>query len=121
VLVVDDEKDVLDELSEALAGHGFDMEFASDGFEAGRKIYRHRPDLVLLDFKMPGMDGFQVCEVMRKDKETASIPIIAVTALSSSEDRVRILASGVNRYIPKPVDVRKLLEVIKELLEGGRL
>ena len=119
VLIVDDEKDVLDELKDALSGNGFDMEFASDGFEAGRKIYRHHPDLVLLDFKMPGMDGFQVCEVMRKDKETAAIPIIAVTALSTSEDRVRILSSGVNRYIPKPVDIKVLLSVINEFLGGG--
>lgn len=121
VLIVDDEKDMLDELKEALSGNDFEMDFASDGFEAGRRIYKRKPDLILLDFKMPGLNGFQVCEILKKDNETSNIPIIAITALSSNEDRKKILACGVNGYIPKPINIKQLLAAIKKCLKGEGL
>jgi excisionase family DNA binding protein len=117
VLIVDDDPIVLEEFREALSGEGFDLDFASDGFEAGRKIYKKKPDLILLDFKMPGIDGFQVCEILHKDKETTQIPIIAVTVLNSEEDIRRIKKCGVKKYIPKPMDIEKLLISIKDILD----
>ncbi len=117
VLVVDDDTEALDELKEALRGQGFVLDFATDGFEAGRKVYGDKPDLILLDFKMPGMDGFQVCEILRKDKRTENIPIFAITVLDRPEDVARIKKSGVKEYISKPVDVAKLIVLIKKTLK----
>lgn len=117
VLIVDDDAEARSELKEALSGQGFEMDFASDGFEVGRKVYSHKPDLILLDFMMPGMNGFQVCEVLNSDEETKDIPIFALTVLKSPEDCMRIKNCGVKRYMPKPIDLDKLLKWIKEELE----
>jgi excisionase family DNA binding protein len=117
LLVVDDDKEALDELSDVLDGHGFIIDCASDGFEAGRKIYKTKPDLILLDFRMPGMDGFDVCKVLRNDDDTSEIPIIAVTALQSPEDRHRIMRAGVIDYISKPINIPHLLKSVKRLLK----
>lgn len=119
VLIVDDEQDILDELKDALSGNGFEMDFATNGFDAARKIYKQKPDLILLDFKMPGMNGFEVCDILKEDKETSKIPIIAVTAMTANEDRTKILKAGVNKFIPKPVNIDLLLSAIKEILKGG--
>lgn len=116
VLIVDDDEHILEELSDALSGNGFVLDLASSGFEAARKIYSVKPDLIILDFKMPGMDGFRVCEIMKNDKETSSIPIIAYTGLNYEEDIKRIKDHGVREYIPKPGDVDKLLRVITRIL-----
>lgn len=116
VLIVDDDREFLEEMEYALNGQRIRLDFAYSGFQAGRKIYREKPDLILLDFKMPLLDGFKVCEILHKDKKTSKIPIIAVTALTSEEDRRTIKACGVKYYMPKPIDVDKLLKLIKEIL-----
>ncbi len=117
LLIVDDDKEALDELSDALSGNGFVIECASDGFEAGKKIYKKKPDLILLDFRMPNLDGFELCKLLQQDEETSGIPIIAVTALQSREDRYRIMKSGVIDYLSKPIDVEYLLKAVKRLLK----
>ncbi len=117
VLVVDDDAEALEEFREALTGHGFELDFASDGFEAGRNIFSRIPDLILLDFKMPGMDGFEVCETLKMERETSHIPIFAVTALKSEKDIKKIKACGVREYLNKPVEVEKLLKLIRGYLE----
>lgn len=116
VLVVDDDPDMLDELKAALSGRGFDLDFATNGFDAARKIYSQKPDLILLDFMMPGMDGFEVCAKLRENKDVCDIPVFAVTVLKSDEDRQRIKECGVAEYIPKPVDIDRLLGLIKKAL-----
>lgn len=117
VLIVDDDPSAIEEFKEVLGGNGVQLDFASDGFEAGRKIYMRKPDLIFLDFRMPGMNGFEVCKFLRQDKETTHIPIVAVTVLNSEEDKKRILDCGVQEYIAKPADPEKLIAVIKELLK----
>ncbi|MFA5087496.1 MAG: response regulator [Candidatus Omnitrophota bacterium] len=117
ILMVDDDPEALWELKEALSSNDLKLDFALNGFEAGRKIYRWKPDLILLDFKMPGMDGFQVCEVLHKDKETMHIPVIAVTVLNSEEDIKKIKKYGVKAYICKPVDVSQLKDLITNTLK----
>lgn len=116
VLIVDDDLEFLEELQFALTGHGFEIDSAADGFEAGRKVYRNSPDLILLDFKMPGLDGFGVCELLHGDQKTAHIPIIAITALNSEAEKENIVKRGVKAFMPKPVDVEKLLKAIKNIL-----
>jgi len=116
VLIVDDDIETVNELLDALRGNGFNLDFAYDGFGAGRKIYKEKPDLIVLDFKMPGVDGFQVCESLNSDLETKDIPVIAVTVLKSEEDIKKIKKFGVKEYMQKPVDVEKLLNKIKDIL-----
>jgi len=119
ILIVDDDIEFLEELREALNHKDFEIDCALNGFEAGRKIYSKKPDLLLLDFKMPGMDGFQVCDVLRKDQDTCSIPIVAVTSMTSQEDIEKIKEAGVKQYLPKPLDIMKLKKIINNILEVG--
>ncbi len=116
ILVVDDDIGALEEYKDAFEGNGFDFYFASSGFEAGKMAYKLKPDLILLDFRMPGMDGFEVCELLQKDKETSGIPVFAVTALRSEEDIARIKRCGVKQYVAKPVNIDNLLGLIKKTL-----
>lgn len=116
VLIVDDDIEFLEELREALEGNGLELDCALNGFEAGRKVYKKKPDLILLDFKIPGIDGFQVCEILHKDKDTADIPIIAITSLKSEEDVQRIKRCGVKRYLSKPLDIAELKESIEKIV-----
>lgn len=117
ILIVEDDTEAVNEYLEALSGLGCEIDFAFDGFGAGRKIYKENPDLILLDFKMPGVDGFQVCEFLHKDEETVNIPIIALTVLKSDADIKRIKSYGVKAYMPKPVDMEKLIKLIKMMLQ----
>jgi two-component system, OmpR family, response regulator VicR len=113
ILVVDDDIEYLDEIKIALKNTGFEFDFASNGFEAGRKIYTNRPSLVLLDFKMPGLNGFEVCRILQMYEDTKRIPVFAVTVLNSPNDVKKIKSCGVKEYIPKPVDIEKLIKLIK--------
>ncbi|MFH1645513.1 MAG: response regulator [Candidatus Omnitrophota bacterium] len=123
VLIVDDDddNDILHEFKEALGGNGFEIDFASSGFETGIKIYTQKPDLILLDFKMPGLNGFDVCDILKADNATKSIPIFAITVLKSDEDRKRIKDLGVTEYVPKPVDMERLLKLINKVLDLSTL
>lgn len=117
ILIVDDDPEAVSECVEALRGNNYEIDYAYDGFGAGRKIYKMKPDLILLDFRMPGMDGFQVCEALYKDEDTKDIPVIAVTALNSEEDKKRIKECGVKEYVPKPIDIENLIKLVKKYLE----
>jgi len=119
ILIVDDDIEFLEELREALSSDSFHLDCALNGFEAGRKIYQKRPDVLLLDFKMPGMDGFQVCAALKKDKEMKNIPVIAITSMTSDEEIARIKKSGVKKYFSKPLNVEKLKKYLNQLL-GSR-
>lgn len=117
VLIVDDDIEFLEELREALDGDGLELDCALNGFEAGRKVYKKKPDIILLDFKIPGIDGFQVCEILHKDEDTARIPIIAITSLKSEEDVLRIKKCGVRRYLSKPLNIDELKLTIAKVLD----
>lgn len=112
VLLVDDDEKTLSELSAALADGDFTLKVASDGFEAGKLIYGYRPDLILLDFMMPGMDGFQVLRSIQKDEVTRHIPVIAITVLYSDYDLSRMRKYGVDWYMEKPVEMADLKGMI---------
>jgi len=101
----------------ALKGIGYELDFASNGFEAGRKLYTDRPALILLDFKMPGLNGFEVCKILHMYDDTRNIPVFAITALSSKEDAQKIKACGVKEYMVKPIDISRLIRLIKNTLK----
>lgn len=107
VLVVDDEDASRAALARAMERFGHRVELAADGPEAVAKL-RLRPELVLLDADMPGMDGFDVARAVRRDEEAYDVPIVMVTGLDGVQDRIRAFEAGVNDFIEKPFDVVEL-------------
>lgn len=109
ILVVDDNEYNREILVQSLEDFGYDCEEAEDGEEALRKIAAAVPMLVLLDWMMPQLDGFGVCERLRADPATKDLPIIMVTAKADSRDIVAGLRAGANDYVTKPIDFDVLL------------
>lgn len=108
ILVVDDEKDILELLKYNLEKEGYKVLTAHNGREA-LKVVRQKPDLVILDIMMPELDGWEVCKAIRKDPSTAKIPVVFLTARDSEFDEVLGLELGADDYIVKPVKVRTLV------------
>jgi DNA-binding response OmpR family regulator len=119
ILVVDDDADIVDLLCFNLKKAGFAIGTAADGIEALKKARSIRPDLILLDLMMPELDGFAVCEILRRDSVTAGIPIIMLTALSSELSRLAGMSSGANEYVAKPFSPGALVARIEKLLRGS--
>jgi len=112
ILIVDDEPDFseyLIELFESLDGSVL-TETARDGFSAGLKVRKFKPQIVLLDLMMPGLDGFQVCRLLKSDPATKSIRIIVMTGYASPENIDNALLAGAEACINKPVDTAVLLQ-----------
>jgi len=127
ILVVDDVTMNVRLLEAKLAGEYFHVLTASSGEAALEMARAERPDLVLLDVMMPGMDGFEVCRRLKTNPATAEIPVVMVTALSEACDRVRGLEAGADDFLTKPVDdvalfarVRSLVR-LKRMMEEWRL
>lgn len=116
ILVVEDDLDLVELLSFNLRKAGFSVGTSTDGLDALKKARTLSPDLILLDVMLPGLDGFGVCEILRRDAATASVPIIILTALSSQLSRVTGLDSGADDYITKPFSPKMLLERIQQCL-----
>ncbi|MBI3317946.1 MAG: response regulator [Candidatus Omnitrophica bacterium] len=120
ILVVDDERDIVEIISELLRGEGYSTLSAYDGEEALESIRRNRPQAVILDIKMPGMDGLQVIEKLKADPELKKTPIIVVTATQViSELRERFQQLQVNRWIAKPFEPEDLLAAVAQTLKAG--
>ncbi len=116
LLVVDDEPDIVSFLGQALSIHGYQIRSASNGLEALERIGELTPDLILLDLKMPGMDGYEVIRRLKRDEATRGIPIIVITAspVDKERDKVRVLGMGVSRYMSKPLSVETIVAEIKK-------
>ena len=116
VMVVDDEQDALDLIERVLSEENVDIVKVSNATEAGLKVAQLTPDLILLDFLMPEVNGFEVCKALRGNEQTRDIPIMAVTCLTKEEDIERIFEVGADEYLAKPFKVDDLLEKVRELL-----
>ena len=114
VLVVDDNRSFARYLADLLANQplSIETETAHDGFDAGRKVLQFDPDIVLLDLKMPGMDGFSVCQQLKDDEATSQIRIIAMTGYYTPENEVKILQAGAEACLAKPFDKAVLFDVM---------
>lgn len=121
VLVVDDEEPNRTLLRDSLEPHGYEIEEAADGEAALRSVAACPPDVVLLDVMMPGMDGFEVCERLKQEPATASIPVLMVTALSARQERLMGIAAGANDFLNKPVDLQDLSLRVRNAVYTKRL
>jgi len=115
VLVVDDEPNVsgyIKTLLEEFTNNNITIKIANDGFQAGFLVRDFKPQIVLLDLMMPGMDGFQVCEKLSADPSLKSIRIIALTGFHTQENVERILHCGAEDCLAKPIDSKRLLDLL---------
>ncbi|MBA3652562.1 MAG: response regulator [Actinobacteria bacterium] len=115
ILVVDDVPTNIALLDAVLSPRGYVVVSAKDGNEALEVVAREKPDLVLLDVHMPGMDGYQVCRHLRSDPETQFLPVVMVTA-TAEQEKVKAIEAGAEDFIPKPFDKAELLARVKSLL-----
>ena len=113
---VDDEQDVPDLVRVHLTRAGCEVQTAATGREAISSVELRRPDLIVLDLMLPDIDGFGVCEILRRDPETAMIPIIILTAWATNDARNIGLDLGALDYLTKPFSPKELVERVKHLL-----
>lgn len=116
VLVVEDEADLVELLRYNLEAEGFGVAAAEDAEEAILRISERKPDIILLDWMLPGTSGIEICRRLRARPETATVPIIMVTARGEEEERVRGLATGADDYMVKPFSMPELMARINALL-----
>jgi adenylate cyclase len=116
VLIVDDEPFNLDLLEQELGDQNYSIERASDGVEALEKVESFQPDVILLDYMMPKMNGIEVVKRLRQDEKYKLIPVILLTAKGSQEDKVRGLDAGADDYVVKPFDSFELLARVRSMI-----
>jgi phosphate regulon transcriptional regulator PhoB len=116
ILVVDDEVDIVDLVAYNLKKEGFLVDSASEGESALSKIRKRKYDLVVLDLMLPGIQGMEICRILRNDPKTAGIPIIMLTAKGEEVDRILGLEIGADDYMTKPFSPRELIARIKSVL-----
>jgi two-component system phosphate regulon response regulator PhoB len=116
ILIVEDEQAIREMVCLALSQGGYDCLEAADTNEAQQRILEGLPDLILLDWMLPGMSGIDYARKLRRDKLTQGVPVIMLTARTQEEDKVRGLDTGADDYITKPFSTRELVARIKALL-----
>jgi two-component system, OmpR family, response regulator len=118
ILLVDDDRDIRASLAEYLRRRGFRTSVAGDSREMDRVLATASPDLIVLDIMMPGEDGLSIC---RRLQETRQVPIILLTALIDSADRIVGLELGADDYVTKPFDPRELVARVRSVLRRGQM
>jgi DNA-binding response OmpR family regulator len=121
ILVVDDAAQNVELLEAQLHAAGYDVAKAYNGEETLRKVKEAAPDLILLDLMMPGLDGYEVCRRLKADEETTSIPVMILTALGESEERIRAIGVGADDFLTKPFTNLELMVRVRSLLRLKRL
>lgn len=121
ILVIDDEKDLIELVRYNLEKEGFMVTGAQDGEQGLAAARQELPDVVIIDYMLPGIDGLEVCRSLRSDNRTASIPLIMLTAKSAESDRILGLELGADDYVTKPFSPRELAARIKALIRRASL
>jgi DNA-binding response OmpR family regulator len=116
VLIVDDEPNIVLSLEFLLRQQGYEVRVARDGEEALAAAEDWRPDLMVLDVMLPGLDGFEVCRRLRERPENAGLKILLLTARGREVERIRGLEEGADAYVRKPFSTRQLMITVAELL-----
>ena len=117
ILAIDDEKNICSAIERILSAGGmYQVEMVTDSKEAIDKVNFLKPDLILLDIMMPGINGIQICKMLRENPLTATVPVIMVTAMVDEEYIVSAIQSGADDYIMKPFDPQELKDKVAETL-----
>jgi putative two-component system response regulator len=116
ILIVDDESGARAALEFLLRREGFEVRDAADGPTAIQECASFRPDLILLDIMMPGMNGFEVCRHIKATPETRLTPVVLITGLTATEDRIMGINAGADDFLSKPIDLNELLARTRSLL-----
>jgi len=121
ILVVDDEEPNRSLLNAMLAPEGYEIISAIDGVDALDKVYKNKPDVVLLDVMMPGLSGFDICKTIKSNPVTAPIAVLLVTSLHQRENRLGGMMAGANDFVTKPIDKEDLLLRVRNAAHTKRL
>ncbi|HTY81999.1 MAG TPA: response regulator transcription factor [Dehalococcoidales bacterium] len=117
ILVVDDDKNIIEVLKYNLVKEGYAVSTAEDGIKALELARKEKPDLIILDIMLPGLDGFELCRIIRKER---SVPIVILTAKTEEIDKVVGLELGADDYMTKPFSVRELMARVKATLRRSQ-
>lgn len=116
ILIVDDERFFIEPVRRLLEGLGYEVEEALDGISGLSKAREVKPDLIMLDLMLPGMNGYQVCRLLKFDEQFRDIPVIIVSAKDTERDREVGAQSGAELYLVKPLDYQSFPAQLEELL-----
>lgn len=119
ILIVEDEPDVVDLIEINLKSFGYQISCVDNGADALLKVQNQRPDLIILDLMIPKVSGLEVCKILKKNIDTATIPIIILTAKSEEVDRIVGLELGADDYVTKPFSPRELSLRVQSVLRRG--
>lgn len=120
VLIVEDEPNIVVPLQFSLEQKGYQVFVAESGEEAMDQIAGHKPDLILLDIMLPGIDGFEVCQSVRQNAETRNTKIIFLSAMGRDIDVAKGMALDADAYIIKPFSILEVMEKVDSLVTGSR-
>ena len=115
VLIVDDDANIREVLCSMLAFAGYEPLTAVDGIDALEKIEQHHPDMVILDIMMPNMDGLTACRILKRQSETANLPVILLSGKSYLTLEEKSLSNYADKYLSKPVSLQELVEILQEV------
>ena len=117
ILIVEDDVEMQNFLKDILAPDNFTIHTAINGEEGAKQALTRRPDLILLDLRLPGMTGAAFCRAIRADEQTHNIPIIVVTGTQSREHLVESMIAGADDFVSKPIDVSDLVKRVRAMLK----
>jgi CheY-like chemotaxis protein len=121
ILIVEDNENNRSLFKDILTYHGYGVEVAADGQEGINLARQLKPDLILMDIQMPGMDGMTAGAILKADPETSGLKIIALTSFAMHGDVEKFLAAGFDDYLSKPIRTRELPGLVKQWLEVAKI
>jgi len=121
VLIIEDNLELIDILEKELSRHHYCVRIAADGETGLHEAQRQPPEVIILDLKLPGISGLEVCQLLRKNPRTKAVPLLILTALGEEAYRIRGLEAGADDYLTKPFSLRELIARIKALIRRKRM
>jgi DNA-binding response OmpR family regulator len=120
ILIIEDEEAIRFILEKRLSDAGYFVISAEDGIEGLNKLRKENPDLIVLDLMLPGLDGYQICSLIKRDRRYAHIPVLILTARIQQKDYETAMAVGADAFLTKPFESQVLLSKIAELLKNNK-